>query len=466
VNSTQTNNNLLSSKQALKISEVNLLIKSTLESQIGSVWVQGEISNFKPHSSGHYYFSLKDESSQIKAVMFKGYNSKLKFRPTEGMSVLARGQISSYPARGEYQIYVELLEPLGAGALQKAFEELKNKLRSEGLFDLAKKRPLPLYPQHIALVTSPTGAAIQDMVHVLKRRSKSVRITLVPALVQGAQAASDLCQALDKIYKLNLFDLIIIGRGGGSTEDLWPFNDEALARKLSQSPIPTISAVGHEVDFTITDFVADLRAPTPSAAAELAVKSDEEIFLMLQKQQRSLILSFRRQLEMRQQLLSSFLSRLTDPKKRLHDLLLKHDDLTERLNYSIKRIFQQKLIALNLLQKGLPDPKLKLVTLFKQIDQLGSSLFLGINQRFTLSNQKLKSQVNLLNNLNPLNTILRGYSVTKSLSDSKIITHTSEIKPSDMILTYLTDGVVTSQVTQVTKQPLLTFNHGSTKESL
>lgn len=242
------------------VEQLNRLIRQTIEGNINTIWVRGEISNFKPHSSGHFYFSLKDKQSQIKAVMFRGYNSRLKFKPKDGTEVIVRGKISVYEPRGDYQIICEMMEPVGAGALQKAFEDLKLKLKSEGLFDPAKKRPIPLLPRHVAIVTSPTGAAIQDMLNVLSRRNRSVRITLVPTIVQGEAAAPQICEAMKKAFLLPDLDAVIVGRGGGSIEDMWCFNDENLARIIASSPVPVISAVGHEIDFTIADFVADLRA--------------------------------------------------------------------------------------------------------------------------------------------------------------------------------------------------------------
>ena len=254
------------------VEKLNAHIRQTLEGQLGVVWLQAEISNFKPHTSGHFYFSLKDSKAQISAIMFRGFNSKLKFKPHDGLEVIVRGRITVYEPRGTYQIMCEAMEPVGAGALQKQFEQLKEKLKLEGLFEATRKKPIPSYPRHVAIVTSPTGAAIQDILNIMSRRAKNVEITLVPALVQGVNAATSLVDSLKLALQLPV-DVIIIGRGGGSMEDLWSFNDETLARLISLATIPIISAVGHEVDFTICDFVADLRAPTPSAAAELVAKS-------------------------------------------------------------------------------------------------------------------------------------------------------------------------------------------------
>src|SRR3984957_18663367 len=259
------------------VSDVNKAVKATLESQYKLLWIKGEISNFKPHSSGHFYFSLKDSKAQISAVMFRGFNQGLKFRPQDGLEVIVRGKITVYEPRGNYQIFCELMEPMGAGALQLAFEQLKKKLQAEGLFEAARKRPLPRLPKHVAGVTSPTGAAIRDILNVLGRRFKGLRVTLIPAVVQGDAAPRSVVAAIELACRLPDVDVMIVGRGGGSIEDLWAFNDERVARAIAASRVPTISAVGHEIDFTIADFVADLRAPTPSAAAELVCRNAAEI---------------------------------------------------------------------------------------------------------------------------------------------------------------------------------------------
>lgn len=262
---------------ALTVSEITRRIKATLEAGFQDVCVQGEISNFKRHSSGHLYFTLKDESAQLQAVMWRGRASNLFFIPQDGMKVIACGDITLYEVRGVYQISVAAMQPAGIGALQLAFEQLKQKLAAEGLFDEAHKKPLPEYPERIGLVTSPTGAAIKDIMTVIARRFPSVELILAPVRVQGAEASEEIAQAIRDFNRYGNVDLLIVGRGGGSLEDLWPFNEEVVARAIYDSKIPVISAVGHEVDFTIADFVADLRAPTPSAAAELAVPDRLEL---------------------------------------------------------------------------------------------------------------------------------------------------------------------------------------------
>jgi len=260
-------------RRIFRVSELNDAVQRIFESDFRSIWIAGEISGCRPASSGHVYFSLKDEQSQLKCVLFKGTARFLKFRPQDGLSVLARGSLEVYTARGEYQLIVELLEPQGAGALQLAFEQLKKKLAAEGLFDQARKRVLPKLPWRIGIVTSPSGAVIRDILHVLERRFPGLHVRLFPAQVQGEGAVAQLCSGLKFFSEGNWAEVVILARGGGSLEDLWSFNEEALARAIAASKVPVVSAVGHETDFTISDFVADLRAPTPSAAAEVIVQT-------------------------------------------------------------------------------------------------------------------------------------------------------------------------------------------------
>ena len=264
-------------RRGLTVSELTERIQGVLETEFLDVWVEGEISNLKLATSGHWYFSLKDEQAQLAAVVWRNDTRLVRFRPKDGMKVLARGQLRVYPPRGAYQLSVQVLEPLGKGSLQQAFEELKQKLEQEGLFDPARKRPLPMLPRRIGVVTSPTGAVLRDILRVLRSRYADLEVLVYPALVQGDGAAAEIAQGIRALNRLGGLDVILLARGGGSLEDLWAFNEEAVARAIAASGIPTISAVGHETDFTIADFVADLRAATPSAAAERVVQAKEEL---------------------------------------------------------------------------------------------------------------------------------------------------------------------------------------------
>ena len=264
-------------RRALTVSELTERIQGVLETEFVDVWVEGEISNLKLATSGHWYFSLKDEQAQIRAVVWKTDARLIRFRPQDGMKVLARGAVRVYAPRGDYQVSVQVLEPLGKGSLQQAFEELKERLEKEGLFDPARKRPLPMLPRRIGVVTSPTGAVLRDILRVLRSRYANLEVLVYPALVQGESAAAEIAQGIRALNRIGGLDVIVLARGGGSLEDLWAFNEEVVARAIAASRIPTISAVGHETDFTIADFVADLRAPTPSAAAERVVQAKEEL---------------------------------------------------------------------------------------------------------------------------------------------------------------------------------------------
>jgi exodeoxyribonuclease VII large subunit len=264
-------------RRALTVSELTERIQGVLETEFVDVWVEGEVSNLKLAGSGHWYFSLKDEAAQIRAVVWKSDARLLRFRPADGAKVLARGSVRLYPPRGEYQIAVQVLEPLGKGSLQQAYEELKERLAKEGLFDPARKRPLPVLPRRIGVVTSPTGAVIRDILRVLRSRYANLEVLVYPALVQGEGAAGEIVQGIRTLNRLGGLDVILLARGGGSLEDLWAFNEEAVARAIAASRIPTVSAVGHETDFTVADFVADLRAATPSAAAERVVQAKEDL---------------------------------------------------------------------------------------------------------------------------------------------------------------------------------------------
>ncbi|HDL78351.1 MAG TPA: exodeoxyribonuclease VII large subunit, partial [Bacteroidetes bacterium] len=269
-------------KKIYTISEITRKIKRLLENAIPSIWLEGEISNFKRHSSGHIYFVLKDENSQISCVMWRGRNNGLYFTPQDGMKIQARGNVTVYEKRGNYQFEVLQMQPAGLGELQMALEQLKQSLKAEGLFDEQHKKKIPQYPEKIGIVTSPTGAAIRDLVSVVQRRFPSVQLILNPVRVQGAEAAGEIARAIDEFNAYGDVDVLIVGRGGGSLEDLWAFNEEVVARAIFRSKIPVISAVGHEIDFGISDFVADLRAPTPSAAAELVVRNREELLHTIQ----------------------------------------------------------------------------------------------------------------------------------------------------------------------------------------
>lgn len=435
--------------KVLTVSGLNALIKNNLESGFPLLWLKGELSNFKPHSSGHLYFSLKDSSSQISAVMFRGYTRDLNFRPKDGLEVLIRGRVSVYEPRGSYQVYVESMEPMGAGALQKAFEELKNKLHKEGLFSLEHKKTLPFIPKKIALITSPTGAAVRDMIQVLGRRFKAAEVTVLPALTQGQGSAESLALAVKQMDRMN-FDVAIIGRGGGSIEDLWSFNDETLARTIFSCQTPIVSAVGHEIDFTICDFVSDVRAPTPSAAAELVTKNVDVIKDNLSKYHQKLRQLFNFKIKSLSSQLAMFKRSLVDPKKRLSDLRMKCDDLFERLFQKQKNLILQKnkdlTVRTERLLRNRDFVKLNRQKTLRLTDKLNPTFINGFEKK----KNKFMGMVELLDSLSPLSVMHRGYSIVrKNSADGKILSDTQGLKVNDMVWVKLSKSSFKAEVKQI-----------------
>ncbi|MEK6698202.1 MAG: exodeoxyribonuclease VII large subunit [Nitrospirota bacterium] len=387
----------------LTVTQLTRQIKNLLEGAFPDVWVEGEISNLRAPQSGHTYFTLKDEESQIRAVLFRSSQKNLKFTLQHGMQVICRGRVSVYDPRGEYQIVIEYIEPKGVGALQKAFEELKERLAKEGLFDLDRKKPLPLLPRRIGIVTSPTGAAIRDMLRVIRRRHPRMEILIYPVPVQGADAAPAIVEAIGYFNREKKVDVMIIGRGGGSLEDLWAFNEEAVARAIYASNIPVISAVGHETDYAISDFVADLRAPTPSAAAEMVVQSEESFREHIGSLEIGLVRSMRRQIEVLRASLHEKMRVLVDPRRRLEQNV-------------------------------------------QRVDELVGRLATGIGHHLRRDRALLASLAAGLDHLNPLGILSRGYSITKKLPAGAILKDASETKPGDMLSTKLHKGEVVSRV--------------------
>jgi exodeoxyribonuclease VII large subunit len=320
----------------LTVTELTSQIRGVIEPSFGDVWVQGEISNFRPASSGHVYFSLKDQNATISAAAFGWGARKRKFEPKDGMQVLCHGRVTLYAPRGSYQITVDQIEPLGAGALQIAFEQLKAKLAAEGLFEQSRKRRLPEFPVRLAVVTSPSGAAIQDMLNILARRAPHVRVTIIPAVVQGDSAPAQIIRGLELANQHHLGDIVVLARGGGSIEDLWCFNDENLARAIAHSRLPVVSAVGHEIDFTISDFVSDLRAPTPSAAAELVTGHWVDAIGKVRESKIRLVQSMQRDLLTRKTLLSHISARVIGPRDRLREQAQRCDELSMRLERAFR----------------------------------------------------------------------------------------------------------------------------------
>ena len=433
--------------EVLTVSDLNRSIKGLLEKTFPFLWVKGEISNLKVPGSGHMYFTLKDSQSQIRAIMFRGFAQGLKFKPEDGMEVLVRCRVTAYEPRGDYQLFCEVMEPVGFGALQVAFEKLKAKLQGEGLFDAKRKRPIPPFPSRIGIITSPTGAAIRDMLNILSRRfGGGLNITILPASVQGDKAPGELVKQIELANRMGpgRFDVLIIGRGGGSLEDLWAFNTEEVVRAVSRSAIPTISAVGHEVDFTICDFVADLRAPTPSAAAELVVKNKKDLVDRIQLINRHLVQQMRKKVQLGRLRAESLAKRLIDPKRRLQDLMLRCDEWSDRLSAAILRFIQDNLTAVKFLRERLGSPEKRLLLWSQRVGHNHQRMTTAMEHLLKQNQNDLSKLAGVLNGLSPLAILGRGYSIVKK--GEVIIKEASQVKPGDVLSVKLFQGNVQAEV--------------------
>ncbi|MEH6651757.1 MAG: exodeoxyribonuclease VII large subunit [Motiliproteus sp.] len=431
----------------LSVSDLNQQARQLLEQSFAIIQVEGEISNFVCPSSGHWYFTLKDDRAQVRCALFRNRSRFLKYRPQNGDQVLLRAKVSLYEGRGEYQLIGEYLEAAGSGDLQAAFDALKQKLQLEGLFDADSKQALPSLPSRIGVITSPTGAAIQDILSVLKRRFAGIPVSLYPAAVQGADAPAQLINALQLAIRSGDCDVIILGRGGGSAEDLCAFNDEALARVIFDSPIPIVSAVGHEIDFSISDFVADVRAPTPSAAAELLSPDRDQLSQSFDLYQQRLTTLAQQQINQRQQKLQSLRARLRHPGQRLQDQNQRLDTLELRLRRASLQLLGDHRVKLGHLSERLgqqrPDNQIRQRQ--QQLPQLQQRLRRALSHRLQLLQQKLAGQAHALNNISPLATLDRGYSISTA-ANGQVIHDSSTLKPGDIIHTRLALGSIDSTV--------------------
>ena len=392
--------------KTITVSQLTYALKRLIEDNflLEGIWVQGEISNFTAHSSGHLYFTLKDAGACVKCVMFKSQAWSLKFKPADGQEVAIRGRIGVYEKSGQCQLYVEEMAPSGLGSLYQAFAKLKEKLEQEGLFDPARKRKLPPLPQKIGVITSPTGAAVQDIIKILRRRRPNVDILIFPAQVQGAEAPASLIKALNDAARFQNLDLIIIGRGGGSLEELWAFNDEQLARAIAAFPKPVISAVGHETDFTIADFVADLRAPTPSGAAELAVPDQQSLSSQVKQYLNRLYQAVNRKLQNERRVL--------------------------------QKITQSRVLVY---------PKQALNIRRQEVDLLHERLIRQTKQSLVLRRERFLKVLGQLDTLSPLATLQRGYSIVQKADDT-FVKHPSQVEIGDSLKVTLTSGIINCEV--------------------
>lgn len=405
------------------VSELTAKVKVLLEDNFPFIWICGEISNFRVPASGHFYFTLKDEKAQINTVMFRSQNRNLKFEPEDGMSVTGLGRISLYEPRGTYQIILEYIEPEGTGAIQLAFEQLKARLSAEGLFDEKHKKPLPFLPRKISIITSPTGAVVHDILKIINRRFSNIHIEIIPVKVQGSGAESEIVSGLDMINKRSDSDVTILSRGGGSLEDLHAFNSEDVARAIFSSKIPIISAVGHETDFTIADFVADLRAPTPSAAAELAVPHKIDLSRRVAELTTNLTVRFSRYIKHLQTFANEHSNRLLSPNNKIEDLKLRTDDLFARLIRTFKNSFvqQQERLGWRFDRLNTHNPLIHMRKAHEKLDQIHNNIL--TYHKICLNNkQSFLRELNArLNALSPNAILSRGYSITRTMPDQIVV---------------------------------------------
>lgn len=443
-------------KEILTVSALNERIKMLLEEGFPLVWVEGEVSNLRRPASGHIYFTLKDAKSQIRAVVFRnpfggGWKRSAGFEIEEGMSLVCRARVTVYPPRGEYQIIIDAVEPRGLGALQKAFEQLKARLDAEGLFDPARKKPIPFLPARIGVVTSPTGAVIRDILTVTRRRFPSVDILIAPVRVQGAEAPAEIIRAIGDLQIAGAVDVIILARGGGSLEDLAPFNDEGVARAIARSRIPVISAIGHETDFTIADFTADLRAATPSAAAELAVPLRAELLETIEAIRLRLTRCLRQETGRRRERTADLQGRLRDPKRRLTDARIALDDYLERMRLSVTRIRENGKrgwmhLVVRLEQQHLRS---RIGENRLEVEGLGKALGAAWEKRAGQKKNRALNAMALLTSLSPLAVLGRGYSITRRLPDGLILRRSEDAAPGQEVDILLAAGELRAKIIKI-----------------
>ena len=434
------------------VSSRNQTVRLLLEQEMGQVWISGEISNFTQPSSGHWYFTLKDDTAQVRCAMFRNSNRRVTFRPQHGQQVLVRANITLYEPRGDYQIIVERMQPAGEGLLQQKYEQLKTELSEKGLFDQQFKTPLPSPAHCVGVITSKTGAALHDILHVLKRRDPSLPVIIYPTAVQGDDAPGQIVRAIALANARQECDVLIVGRGGGSLEDLWSFNDERVARAIFASLIPVVSAVGHETDVTIADFVADLRAPTPSAAAEVVSRNQLELLRQIQSGQQRLEMAMDYYLANRTRRFTQLHHRLQQqhPQLRLARQQTVLERLRQRMNVAmdtqIKRAVSRQQRVTQRLNQQNPQPKIYRAQ--TRIQQLEYRLAETLRARLSATRERFGNAVTHLEAVSPLSTLARGYSVTTA-TDGKVLKQTKQVNTGDVLTTRLSDGWGESEVKSI-----------------
>lgn len=434
------------------VSQLNLSVRQLLEGQLGLVWLTGEISNLSQPVSGHWYLTLKDENAQVRCAMFKMKNMRVSFRPQNGMQVLVRASVSLYEPRGDYQLIIESMHLAGEGLLQQKFEMLKMKLASEGLFAQHHKKMLPRFSKAVGIITSPTGAALQDILHILRRRDPSLQVVIYPTLVQGEEAAAEIVEMIKLANVRREVDVLIVGRGGGSLEDLWCFNEEIVARAIFQSHLPIISAVGHETDVTIADFVADLRAATPSAAAELISRDQSDLIQLLQYKQQNLAIAFDRLFKQKKQRWQHSQLRLHNqhPQKQLQTQQQSIQHLSHRLQLAISHLIDKQCQHLaNIQQRLIQNPLPYQLQKQKQHNQqLEVRLNLAIEKYLHQHQYQLANLCGKLDSLSPLKILARGYAIAEN-SQGQAITHIQQVNLNSPIKVRVTNGIIEGEVINI-----------------
>ncbi|ODY45962.1 exodeoxyribonuclease VII large subunit [Vibrio parahaemolyticus] len=431
------------------VSRLNAEVRLLLENEMGIVWLVGEISNFSAPVSGHWYLTLKDSRAQVKCAMFRGNNRRVTFKPANGNQVIVKARLSLYEPRGDYQLLIESMQPEGDGRLQQEFEELKMKLAAEGLFAQTNKLPLPEHPKRVGVITSKTGAALYDILDVLKRRDPSLPVVIYPTMVQGDDAAIQIAQAIGRANSRNECDVLIVGRGGGSLEDLWCFNNEILARTIAASQIPLISAVGHEVDMTIADFVADVRAPTPSAAAELVSRDNSHKDQSLVAKQHKLASAMRYYLAQQKQQSAQLLHRLErqHPSYQLQRQSQQLDELDMRLRRAMQRFIdtRQQAVERKHHRLQLNSPVKHLAQQKSRLERVEHKLLDTMDRKLLTMRHQLAIAAEKLDTVSPLATLKRGYSITQT-EQGKVVTSADDVKTGDLLVTRLANGEIHSTV--------------------
>ena len=444
-----------SERQIFSISELNRTVRQLLETHLPLLWVEGEISNFARPASGHWYLTLKDSQAQVRCAMFRNSNMRVNFKPANGTQVLVRCRVGLYEGRGDYQLIIEHMEEAGFGALQRQFEMLKQRLANEGLFAPEHKQPMPTAVKHLAVVTSPTGAAIKDILSVLKRRFPSIKVSIFPTAVQGEQAAGQIASAIESVNQLSQCDAMIVGRGGGSLEDLWPFNEERVARAIHASRIPVISAVGHEVDFTIADFVADLRAPTPSAAAELISPDGEEMQSQFMGFEILLADALKRKTTELSQRVDSLKKRLRHPGHKLQEQAQHLDHLDIRLRRALNSQLQTQRQKIDALHSKLArvHPGKAIDSYHQLLDRYIKQMSRSVKQQLQTKQSQTAQAMHLLDTVSPLKTLGRGYSIIRD-SQGGVIKTIAGVTPGDSLKSQVADGAIYFTVDKTSNEEL------------